>query len=84
MNNSNLPNPSNDSGACGAENMKKIWLHHYHFLLNPSLGSPILAKQIDMYCNNIKFNDQFKGNVKEKQEIIQVMRTGNAVGYDYN
>jgi len=44
--------------------MKKIWLHHYQFLLNPVLGTPILAKQIDTYCNNIEFNDQLKVNVK--------------------
>ena len=82
MNNARLPNPSNDGGASGVENVKNMWLHHYQSLLNSIPGSPVNIKKINEYCSNVQLNIQMIVNVKEIQYIIHAMPVGKAPGYD--
>ena len=71
--NAKLQTPSNVGGARGAENVRKMWLHHYQSLLNSIPGSPMHISKIEAYCNNITFHDQMTINVKEICEQIQTM-----------
>ena len=64
-NNAKLQTPSNVGGACGAENVRNMWLDHYQALLNSIPGSPVHISKIDTYCNNITFHDQMTINVKK-------------------
>ena len=82
MNNARLPNPSNVGGASGVENVKNMWLHHYHSLLNSIPGSPVNIKKINEYCSNVQLNVQMIVNVKEIQDIIHAVPVGKAPGYD--
>ena len=63
-NNAKLQTLSNVGGACGAENVRNMWLDHYQNVLNSIPGSPIHISKIDTYCNNITFHDQMTINVK--------------------
>ena len=56
-NNAKLHTLSNVGGACGAENVRNMWLDHYQALLNSIPGSPVHITKIDAYCNNITFHD---------------------------
>ena len=62
-----LPNPSNVGGACGAENVRNMWLHHYQSLLNSVPESTVHIHKIDMYCSNIQISDNMVVKVKELQ-----------------
>ena len=77
-----MQTPSNVGGACGAENVRNMWLHHYQSLLNSIPGSPVHISKIEAYCNNITFHDQMTINVKEICEQIQIMPMGKAPGFD--
>ena len=70
-NNAKLQTPSNVGGACGAENVRNMWLDHYQALLNSIPGSPVHISKIDTYCNNITFHDQMTINVKEICEKLK-------------
>ena len=69
-NNAKLQTPSNVGGACGAENVRNMWLDHYQALLNSIPGSPVHISKIDTYCKNITFHDQMTINVKEMCENL--------------
>ena len=76
---------SNVGGACGADNVRNMWLDHYQALLNSIPGSPVLTvhiSKIDTNCNNITFHDQMTINVKEMCEQIKTMPMGKAPGLD--
>ena len=81
-NNAKLQTPSNVGGACGAENVRNMWLDHYQALLNSIPGSPVHISKIDTYCNNITFHDQMTINVKEICEKIKTLPMGKAPGFD--
>ena len=66
-NNARLPNHSNVGGACGAENVRNMWLHHYQSLLNSVPESTVHIHKIDMYCSNIQLSDNMVVKVKELQ-----------------
>ena len=82
-NNARLPNPSNVGGACGAENVRNMWLHHYQSLLNSVPKSTVHIHKIDMYCSNIQLSDNMVVKAKELQELINAMPVGKACGYDH-
>ena len=77
-----MQTPSNVGGACGAENVRNMWLDHHQALLNSIPGSPVHNSKIDTYCNNITFHDQMTINVKEICEKIKTMPMGKAHGFD--
>ena len=81
--NARLPNPSSVGGACGAENVRNMWLHRYQSLLNSIPDSPVQMHKIEMYCSNIQINDNMVVNIEEPQEIISTMPVGKASGYDH-
>ena len=82
-NNARLPKPSNVGGACGAENVRNMWLHHYQSLLNYVPESTVHIHKIDMYCSNIQLSDNMVVKVKELQELIIAMPVGKASGYNH-
>ena len=82
-NNARLPNPSNVGGACGAENVRNMWLQHYQSLLNSVPESTVHIHKIDMYCSNIQLSDNMVVKVKELQKLIIAMPVGKACGYDH-
>ena len=75
-NNARLPNPSNVGDACGAENVRKMWLHHYQSLLNSVPEPTVHIHKIDMYCSNIQISDNMVVKVKELQELTIAMPVG--------
>ena len=64
-NNARLPNRSNVGGACGAQNVRNMWRHHYQSLLNSV--STVHIHKIDMFCSNIQTTDNMVVKVKELQ-----------------
>ena len=60
-------------GACGAENVRNMWLHHYKSLLNYIPDSRVHIHKIDTYYRHIQCNDTTVVKVKELQELISNM-----------